>query len=176
MAAAGISPSAAAAAGSAAPSLLSRIGEYIKDPNLLEEIGRMISGASNAAGQNRVGQAGMDILGRDAYERQLMSRAELEGKQRNTAEDQLYRASFFKNEQPGPFNTRPLAPISPEYREGMTALEQEALRRLKIKGEYDTDAMPDLAPYTPSKPGTLEKIGDWLGPILGVGGRSLGRR
>jgi hypothetical protein len=173
--AAGLPPGAlASAAGSGGGSFLGGIGgtlrNRITDPDFWGEMGEMVQGATQAAGQNRHASAQQNIPGQTYYERDLAQRSRLEMDQREQAGKDLYRASWYGNRQSGPYNPRPPQPISANYQQGLTALEQQALSRITKAPEYGTDTMRPLnrEEYQIPEPGMLERIGTWASPAMSI--------
>lgn len=167
---------------------VSRIGNLLRNGGV-NEIGKSIGSAVDAAGNNRLNQEKLDLeangqnnQARSAYETALISRAKLESDQRQQSLKDMYRASYAKNRQSGPFNTRGLAAYSPEYLAGLSDLEKQALLRLHQDPQYGTDKMTPVAPYAPyvpsqtpnAQPSTLQSVGNWLSPAVSTIG-TIGR-
>lgn len=162
--------------------------------DILGAAGAGVGNATTAAGNNRLtaGELALkaqqltnqttqtNTQGQQAFEGELMARAKQEEGERTDALKNIYRQSYATNRTPGPYNERGLTPYSPEYLTALKDLTTQGSEKLKTKGKYDTSAMPELAPYTPSsasfdpkqfmdeygQPSTLEKVGGWLSPTL----------
>ena len=156
----------------------------------LRGAGALVGGATQQAAENRAVEANQgleanaqNISGQSGYETQLLNRAKLEADQRKSALQDAARASYFTNRQSGPFNPRPPAAMSPAYTQSLSALEQQALRRLQTRPQYETETMDPLKPYVPyvprnqpgGRPGSLERVGNWLAPGLTLAGMFAGR-
>lgn len=152
-------------------SLLSRVGGFLKDhAGTLEKIGGAVGAATDAAGKNRITEAELNMRGNDAYERQLMARSLDEQRQRNTALDNVYRNSWYNNRQASPYNTRGLTPMSDQFKQTLASLSEQGATKLGRGAQYDSDVVPALKPYSPTKPGMLERAGTWLSPVLTTAG------
>lgn len=145
------------------PSTLSTIGRIA---NASRDVGGAISNASSAAGANRRDDARFGLNAQGTYENALFNRAELESRQRKDALKDIYRSSFYKNERPGPYDVRGVAPVSPEYLSALSGLEQQGLARLKPAPEYDTTKFKPLVEKDIPPASGLEKAGSWVGPTL----------
>ncbi len=159
-------PSGTSAALGSTGSTLGTVSRVAKAANMAGDIGERISNASGAAGNNRRDDAQFGQVAQRTYESALMDRAVLEGKQRHDADKDVYRASFFKNEKPGPYNPKTLPPVSAEYMGSLSALEQQGLERLKAPAKYDAATLKPLVEHEVEDAGTLEKVGSWVGPTL----------
>ncbi len=147
--------------------LLSTIGSMAtKFAPKLGQVGGAISAATNAAGNNRLDADSAAVRGTAAYEAELGNRAAVDAKQRSTAADDIYRASWYKNRTASPNNTRGLTPTSPEFMNSLSALEQQGMQRIAQPSPYNMNTVDPLRPYKPTKPGMLEKAGTWAGPLL----------
>lgn len=129
-------------------------------------LGNPIGKATSAATTNRQNEARIGQTGQQTYEEALMNRAKLEGDQRSQALKDIYRSSYFKNEKPGPYDTRGLSALSPEYLKSLADLEQQGTARLAAGQEYDTRKMKPLIEKDVPEPGALETAGQWAGPTL----------
>src|SRR5437660_6940045 len=96
-----------------------------------------------------------------------MNRAKLEEAQRKNALQDVYRRSA--STQSSPYNPRPTQ-NSPAYTQALSELEQQGMNRLKTAPQYGTDVMQPLAPFAPTKQGTVEKVGSYVGPALSTVG------
>ena len=137
-----------------------------KGGDILGAVGQGIGNATNAAGQNRISAADQNMRGMSAYEQELNARARTDADQRSQANKDVYRANFFANLPSSPYNPRPLQAPGANYQSTLSNLEQQGMKRLANPSPYDMSTTAPLAPYTPSKPGTLEQVGNWTSPIL----------
>ncbi len=124
----------------------------------LDETGRAAMENESLARRNQ------DIQGQNSFENNFGTRGKLEGDQRNQNLKDIYRASYFQNERPGPYNSRGLAPVSSAYMNTLSNLEKQGVSRLATAPQYTTDKMPALAPYTPNPTP--------IAPYVPVGGRA----
>lgn len=126
---------------------------------------------------------GQNISGNSAFEAQLINRAKEEAAQRVQAQKDAYRQSYVTQNQSSPNNPRP-GSYTPAYLAAMTAQGQQAGQTLGKPRTYDMQSMPGPKPYVPidpkdvqgatgTKPGTLEKVGRWLGPGLSIADQIL---
>lgn len=146
-------------------STLSRVGEIARG------VGSAVSNASSAAGANRREDTQIGQNAQRAYETSLDARAKLEADQRKQAEKDIYRSSFFRNERPGPYDARGLAPVSPEYLSTLSELERQGVARLQQTPQYDTRTFNPLVERNVPDASGLEKTGSWVGPTLStIGG------
>lgn len=128
--------------------------------------GPLVSGATQAATSNRGARDDANQqAGRD-FENQQVTRAQLEDQQRRQAMADVYRASWYKNRQAGPYNTQALPTQSPEFMQALSATEKAALERLLKPPEYSTTTMNALRQFQPSRPSTGERVGTVAAPIL----------
>ena len=170
---------AAAGGGGGIKELLKKGFNLVGDnKDTFESIADMLGGFSNQTAQNRYldNQLGIDannsnIQGRDAYERQLNARAELENQQRKQGLADVYRSGWYQNRKPGPFTPSGSLPqISPQYMDTLGDLEKEAARRLESPAQYSTERMTPINPYEDFQPkgaGIIEQITNYASPILG---------
>lgn len=128
-------------------------GSLTKYADLLRQLGSGVSGATDQAAKNRIAQ-------NDPY----VSRAVLEDKERSQALKDLYAADRALNPVSSPFNPRPTQAASGAYGQALQAVQGQDLARLQKPAQYTANTLPSLAP------GTLEKVGNWLGPILTTAG------
>lgn len=150
-----------------------------------------VAGATDAAGNNRMLQenAGLtanqqNIQGNNAFENQLMNRADLEMKQRHSALKDSYRESYLGNPRVSPFDPAGAPKFSDAYRATVGNMAGQGNSLLAAAPMYQGAGMPALKPYTPldikdvqastgTTKGTLEKAGDWLAPGLTTTGAIL---
>lgn len=178
---------AATAAGSAAPSLMSRIGDAVRNPQVWGAAGRMISGAGETAAQNRGAQTAA-MMDYEDRKRQLEQNQLLAEKSaRDAQSDAMNKAiwgNYVANYQPSiPEDVRPFAgnirtPSEAERQAGRT-LSQQA-NDLMASGRY-TNVNPTMTPFSefPTEPGTFERISNYAGPgltFLGLYDQLFGRR
>lgn len=169
--------------------LFSNVKKYLdigsKGKDILGSTGEAIGKATTAAGQNRLDQEhlalqahGQNITGQSAFEQQLMARAGLEDRQRIQAAKDAYRNSVAHNLTSSPYNPRPQV-LSDQFKGDMSNVGNAASGRLALPQQYTAGSMSPLAPYTPldiknlqastnTAPSTLEKVGQWAGPISSV--------
>jgi hypothetical protein len=141
---------------------------------MVSAAGSAIGSASEAAGENRRTDATIGQSAQRTYEGALMDRAKLERDQRHDADKDVYRSSFFRTEQPGPYNPKPLPKVTPEYMGSLSALEQQGLARLAKPPEYDSTKLKPLTERTIDPATGLETTGEWVGPTLNVIGSAVG--
>ncbi len=165
---AGSAGSGAVGAGATAGggSTLGAISKLAKAGNTARDLGGAVSNASSAAGANRRTDAQIGQSAQRTYESALMDRAKTEADQRKEAAKDVYRASFFRNEQTGPYSAKPQAKLSPEYMDSLASLEQQGSARLKQPRQYDTTQMKPLVEKEIDPATGLEKTGSWVGPTL----------
>jgi hypothetical protein len=144
----------------------STLGTVAKLANVARDAGSAVSNAGSAAGQNREDAANIGQSAQRTYESALMARAAEEAAQRKDAQKDVYRSAFFKNERPGPYDARGLAPVSPEYMATLSGLEQQGMARLKQAPQYDTTTMKPLVEKDLADPSAAEKAASWIGPTL----------
>lgn len=152
------------AAGSALPNVpsslaassnpLADIGKYAK--SLLSKTGlgaisEGIAGATQQAAQNRIAQ-------NEPY----VQRGKLEMEQRNNALKQAYIANQAMNPRNSPFDPNPVKAPTGAYATDVANIAGQDASQLAAPPQYLTSEFPSL------KAGTLEKIGQWAGPILSV--------
>jgi hypothetical protein len=155
--------------------------------------GEAVGKATSASGQNRLDQEKLalqahnqNILGGSEFERQLLARAKAEDDQRLQARRDAYRASVAANPNFSPYNPRPQV-FSPQFLSDMGNVGTAASSRLSAPPINTVSKMAPVTPYTPldiknlqastgTQKGTLEKIGDWAGPISSILGRFLRNR
>ena len=155
-------------------------------PGPLGGAGTTISGATQAAGQNRLNQEQLalqanqqNITGQSAFETEMMNRAKLEEQQRKDALKDVYRQSYVSNPRSSPYNVAGAPTYSAGYKSALSGLEQQGLSRLKTSPQYGTDVMPGLKPYNPldiknlqaatgTEPSAFERIGQVAGPAMSV--------
>ena len=113
------------------------------------------------------------MRGEQNFETNQLNRAELESKQRQEALKDLYRQSYATTRMASPGNTRGLEALSPGYQQGLSAMEQEGLKRLAAPVAYGTNQMNPLAPFKPSPQSGIEKVGKYASPALTLGGMAL---
>jgi hypothetical protein len=151
-------------------STLTAAGKLAKAANSARGVGNAISNASSAAGEGRRTDARIGQDAQSVYERSLMQRAALEDAQRKDALKDVYRSSFFKNEQTGPYSAKPQSALSPEYLQGLSDLERQGAARLGVSPEYDSTKLKKLEEKEVAPAGTLEKVGSYVGPALSTAG------
>jgi hypothetical protein len=157
---------AATVAGTAAsaPSVFSRVSNIISNP-LVQAGGRMITGATQAAANNR----GVEIDARLAHDRLALE----DSQNARGLETDDYRKSLFgqlaagykPSARPaGAEGRNPEGFITPEAREAGSLMSDIARRRLEAQN-YST-----ITPWSqlPVKPGTMERIGNYAGPALSL--------
>lgn len=157
----------AALGGSGAmPAVGSTLGTIGKIANIGRDVGGAISNASSAAGANRRTDAQIGQNAQGTYENALLGRAALEGTQRKDALKDIYRSSFYRNEKPGPYDTKGLPQVSPEYLDSLSSLEKQGLARLKADPTYDASKFKPLEEKAIPEASGLEQAGSWVGPTL----------
>lgn len=166
------SPGVTATAAGPGGGLLSRAGDLLKGRtgDIIGAAGDSISSATQAAGNNRIEADELNMRGNNLYENQLMARSKDEQGQRDTALDNVYRNSWYGNRQASPYNTRGLTPINDQFKQTLAGLADQGATKLANTAQYDSNMIPGLKPYEPSKPGLLERVGTWAGPILSGAG------
>ena len=140
----------------AAPSgggLMSQIGKYAKQ---IGGIGEGINSATNQAAQNRMAQ-------NDPY----MQRARLDDTERSSALRELYGINATMNPTSSPFNPRPREAPTGSMADTLKAVAGQHERRLQTPGTYNATTLPSL------QAGTMEKVGNWVGPTLSTVGKFL---
>jgi hypothetical protein len=176
-----------AVAGAVAPVAVGTTAAAGGTLSTMDRVGQMMRAGSGAIGRateaaagNRVAgddlnmrARGQDISAENAFQGQQLSMAELEAKQQDQARRNLYRASVLKNPQTSVENPRGAPTFSPELMEGMTNLEKQALDRLREEAQYSTGKLRkprdfSLTPFTPTRQGTMERVGNWLAPGLSI--------
>ena len=109
----------------------------------------------------------------NAYQNQLIARANLEGTQRKGNLSDIYKASQAHNPHVSPYNTVGAPVLSQAYMNAIDALQQQGSDQLS-KAPTFTSAnlpMPTLTqPPAFKQAGTLERVGNWLGPALSLYG------
>lgn len=157
--------------------ILSTIGSvYNRVQPFLDAAGHAVGDATQAAGENRINADEVARRAAADFENQQQQRARLEAEQRDSAEKDVYRAGWYANHQPGPYDTQGATPISPAYQQTLSELEQQAMAKLAKGPQYSTDAMKAIRPFTPTPPSTPERIGTWASPILTALGRGTRAR
>lgn len=188
---AGGAGAAGAAAGGAGT--IQAIGSALKGgsklSSLLGAAGTGIGDAATAAGNNALDQEKLalqanqeNISGNSAFENALLGRSQEEDKQRADALKNMYRASFAANPRVSPFDPSGGPNLSPAYMAALKNLESQGSTMLSGPAKYQMSTAPDLTPYKPiniadvqgatnTKPGTLQKIGNIVGPALSIGSK-----
>ncbi len=131
---------------------------------------------------NQLGLNGFNAntTAQSALERELIDRATLEGTQRKTDLSNIYKQSVAQNPARSPYDPKGPPTLSQAYMDALAALSKQGGDELAQAPAYSARNMATLTPrtYTPpaftpptqKKPGTLEQVGNWLGPLLaGVG-------
>ena len=131
--------------------ILSKVGKYAGQ---LSGIGEGINAATDQAAQNRMAQ-------NDPY----MQRARLDDTERATALRDLYSINRSMNPTNSPFNPRPAEAPTGAMRDTLQSLFDQNSTRLKAGSTYDATKLPSL------QAGTLEKVGQWAGPVLSTVGK-----
>lgn len=131
--------------------ILSKVGKYAGQ---LSGIGEGINAATDQAAQNRMAQ-------NDPY----MQRARLDDTERATALRDLYSINRSMNPTSSPFNPRPAEAPTGAMRDTLQSLFDQNSTRLKAGSTYDATKLPSL------QAGTLEKVGQWAGPVLSTVGK-----
>lgn len=132
--------------------------------NILNTTGKAVGAATSAAGQNRLNE---DAAAQQAFSSNIVDKARQEAAaatQRDLDRKTLYKSSVARNPMVSEFNTRGPQQLTPEMMEGLSAMEKEALARIKTPQD----------PFTPFKPkakSTLEQVGNWSSPILSTLGQ-----
>lgn len=194
----GASAAAGAAGGSGVlgtvGSLASKGGSTLgKIGDILGAAGTGVSNATTAAGNNALDQEKLgleanaqNITGNTAFETAMLNRAKQEGTERTGALKDVYRKSYSENPSVGPFNPKGAPTFSQQYKDTLSGLADQGAGKLKESPTYSTDKMAPVTPYIPIKPddvqgatgtepGTLQKIGNYLGPALNVAGQVAGQ-
>ncbi len=148
-----------------------------------------LDAARLALENNQLGLQGYEASSsaQSAYQNELLARAKQEEAERAAARHSLYLQGVANGPRRNPFSNRPEdqpPALSDAYRK---ALDEDAARASALIG---TDprftsasmAMPTYSPYvqppfTPPRqthPGTLETVGNWLGPTLSIAGSIAG--
>ncbi len=129
--------------------------------------------------------ANTNITGQRSIEDELINRAKLENDQRQQGLKDMYRSNYFHNPAVSPYNPRPQT-FSPEFLAAMQNMSNQGADKVSTPMQYDTRNLPAIEPYKPytpppftppaqSKPGTMEKAGNWLGPTLSLIGSWFGK-
>lgn len=171
-------PSAAATTGGS--TIASLLGGAKTAGDVIGGIGKAIGGATQGAADNRgatddfeLDRARLGVESQNAFDTQNTNRSRLEMDQRKENARDVYRAGWYENRQPGPFNPRGLTPLGANYASSLDSLEEQAMSRLAKGPQFATNQMPApiQAPLPTQQPkGKGEKVGDWLSPILtGIG-------
>ena len=147
--------------------------------------GAAISGAETAAAKSALNQetlglqaASQNTTGQSAYQNELMANEALMGKQQNTALTDVALASKVSNPSVSPYDVAPPT-YSPAFTAATTALEQQGLNRLQNPANSAVAPVAPPTPYTPispsgvqaatgTTPSTLQTVGQWLAPALGI--------
>lgn len=134
------------------------LSTYGKIANALGAGGRGVSAATTAAGANR-----LENEDREARAAQInIQGTAAQAQQDKEARANLYRANMARNPMTSQYNTRGVPQIAAPMMEGLTSLEQAALRQ--------TAAAKDRQPFVPYKPNlqksTMENIGTYVGPTM----------
>lgn len=115
-------------------------------------------------------------------ERQLLARGERESQERQHGVSDIYRQGAVRNPTASPFNPRGVPTFSPALLAALDAQAAEGARRVAQPVQYTTDrlpAVPSAPSYTPNpvtlpprqRPGAMEQIGNYVGPVLSMFGR-----
>lgn len=148
----------------ASPGIFSRIGQVLNSP-VATAAGRMISGATDAAANNR----GAEIEARFGHDALRIA----DSKNARDLETDDYRKSLFgqlassytPSARPaGAEGRNPQGFTTPESQEAGRLMSEIARKRLAAQN------YSQITPYSelPVKPGTMERIGNWLGPGLSL--------
>lgn len=163
---------------------LGKIGGFLKKAApVLTGAGQAVGAATSAAGQTQLANAELglnanaqNISGESAFQNAQQGMAATEAAQRKEALKNIYRANYARNPSVSPFNPVGAPKYSPEYLQGLTDLEKEALARLASPALYGTDKLRAPVPYTPYVPNTrqstMQRVGNWLSPALSMASSS----
>lgn len=174
-------------------STLGTIGKALttgsKIGDILGAAGQGIGAATTAAGNNALDQEKLaldansqNISGQSAFINEALGLASEEDKQRKSALQDAYRASYAQNPRVSPFDPVGAPKLSSTYMDILSAMEGQAKNKLTSPAQYDTSKIPAPTPYTPidiknvqgatnTSPSTLQKIGQWVGPGLTIGSK-----
>lgn len=190
----GTSAAGAAAAGAGSASKLAaalKAGDMATVRDILSAAGSGVSAATQAAGQNRLDQeklaldaSGQNIQGQSAFVNELLGMAGEEAKQRKSALGDVYRSSMAKTPRVSPFDPVGGPNLSQQYLDTAAAMGNQGAALLAKGPSYNVADMtrPTFTPIdiknvpgaTNTKPGTMEKIGQWLGPATSIGSKIIG--
>lgn len=157
-----------------APSMFSRIGSALRNPQVIGAAGQMAGRASQAAAENRGAQTAAQM----DYDRMGLERDQIklqaEESARKAQSDAINKAvygQYLANWQPSvPEDFKPYAgniqAPSEEARAAGRLLYDQANELMK-SGKY-TDVNPQLTPFSeyPTRPGTMERVGNYVAPAL----------
>lgn len=185
---------ATGAAGAVGAGALQKVGSALGAKgvgSLLSGIGQGVGSATTAAGNNALEQEklaldanALNTSGQSAFVNELLSMADTEGAQRKTALRDLYRSSYVDHPSVSPYNPVGAPVLSDQYRTAVKQLGDQGSSMLAKPLAYDVASMPspsftpinikDVQGATNTKPGALQKIGNWVGPALTTTGKILG--
>ncbi len=124
-----------------------------KAADLLTASGKLVGGASTAAGANRVNSINPFI-----------QEAGLEDKQRAEDLQNIFKQGFNTNFKGTPFDPSFKNLGGPQYAASLQDLSTQGAANLKSPRKFAAANAPSI------DPSTMEQIGNWLGPILGIAG------
>lgn len=161
-------PTTGLATGGASTGILSSLAKYAP---LIKDAGSAISAGAQAATNNRQTTAEDSLKSYDEF----LKYASEEDKQRAQARRDAYAGNYYATGSHSPNDPTP-PKVSANYMQTLSALEQQAMKRLMQDPQYGTNTIPPFkpgqpgSPGMPTDPGTLEQIGTWAGPLLKLGG------
>ncbi len=170
----GGAPSGAVSAALGGHSTLSAMSD------LLQMGGKAVGDATRSAGntqlQNNDLNAQATTINNNAtanYETERERLSQIEATQRGTDQTNLARASYLRNPRVSPFDPAGAPVQSPEYMQGLSEIEKQALARLKTPLTYDPAniAPTKPTPYVPNTTmSTAQKVGNVAAPALTIAG------
>jgi hypothetical protein len=167
---------AAGAAGTAAGT----VGTLSKIAGLLPGVGQSIGAATQAAGQNDLNQEELALKANESNitgtRSDVVNQTDIAKANAQMAARRLrneFALSVAGSPPVGPMGVKGGLAYSPAFMEALAAETRNPATPLKAPTPYTPINIKDVQGATNTAPGTLQKIGEWLGPATTIGSKIL---